>query len=76
MTPPAPATEEPTSPHVAIEVARLTGRIDQVIVDHERRLASLEAKSATGGARAAAIASPWLAAVALVIALASKVQWT
>lgn len=71
---PAPTTDD-SAPSVAVEVARLTGRIDQVIVDHERRLATLEARSTSGGARAAAIASPWIAAAAVVIAVLGKVQW-
>lgn len=59
----------------AVEVARLTGRIDQVIVDHERRLATLEARTTTGGTRAAAIAAPWIAVAGLVVLIVSKVQW-
>lgn len=59
----------------AVEVARLTGRIDQVIVDHERRLATLEARSTGGGTRAAAIAAPWIAVAGLAVVLASKIQW-
>lgn len=71
---PAPV-DDTSGPSVAVEVARLTGRIDQVIVDHERRLATLEARSTSGGARMAAIASPWIAAAAVVIAVLGKVQW-
>lgn len=71
---PAPAADE-SAPSVAVEVARLTGRIDQVIVDHERRLAALEARSTAGGTRAAAIAAPWIAVAGLMVVIASKVQW-
>lgn len=73
MGPPTAADE--SAPSVAVEVARLTGRIDQVIVDHERRLATLEARSTAGGTRAAAIAAPWIAFTGLVVVIASKVQW-
>lgn len=71
-----PQTADESAPSVAVEVARLTGRIDQVIVDHERRLATLEARATAGGTRAAAIAAPWLAVAGLVVVIASKVQWT
>ena len=71
---PTPAADE-GAPSVAVEVARLTGRIDQVIVDHERRLATLEARSVSGGSRAAAIASPWIAAAAVAIMVVGKIQW-
>ena len=71
---PTPVAEEP-APSVAVEVARLTGRIDQVIVDHERRLAALEARAAGSGTKAAAIAAPWLAVAGLLVVIASKIQW-
>jgi hypothetical protein len=72
---PSPAAAEESAPSVAVEVARLTGRIDQVIVDHERRLAALEARAATGGTKAAAIAAPWIAVAGLLVVVVSKVQW-
>lgn len=77
MTPqPAdPVTAETAGISTAVEMARLTGRIDQVIVDHERRLAALEARQSGAGSRWAGIASPWIAFAALAVLLAGKVQW-
>lgn len=59
----------------AVELARLSGRIQQVISDHERRLTVLETRSAGMGTRVAAIAGPIVAAAALVMALAQQVSW-
>lgn len=72
--PPSPA-DEPSPGSVAVEVARLTGRIDQVIVDHERRISALELRITGSGTRAAAIAAPWIAGGGLLLVLAGKVPW-
>lgn len=66
---PAPGT------HTAVELARLTGRIDQVITDHERRLTVLETRQAGTGTRVAAVAGPIVAVVALAVAVAQQINW-
>lgn len=53
----------------AVELARLSGRIDQVITDHERRLTVLETRQSGTGTRVAAIAGPILALVALALTM-------
>lgn len=60
----------------AVELARLSGRIDQVISDHERRLTVLETRQAGTGTRVAAIAGPIVAVVALVMTVAQGVTWS
>lgn len=72
--PPASAADEAPAT-VAVEVARLSGRIDQVIVDHERRLGALEAKQGTSATRAAAVWGPIVAGAALLIMIVDKIQW-
>lgn len=59
----------------AVELARLSGRIDQVITDHERRLTVLETRQAGAGTRVAAIAGPIVAVVALAMSLAQGITW-
>lgn len=70
-----PATSAVTNIAVQVELARLTGRIDQVITDHERRLTILETRQAGTGTRVAAIAGPIVAVVALVMSVAQGITW-
>lgn len=60
----------------AVELARLSGRIDQVITDHERRLTVLETRQSGAGLKAAAIAGPVLAALALAMSIAGDLVWS
>lgn len=62
--------EEPTN--TAVELARLSGRIDQVITDHARRLDALESRSGGTGLRLAAYSSPVVAAVALAVSVTGR----
>lgn len=55
--------------NTAVELARLSGRIDQVITDHARRLDALESRSTGAGLRLAAYSGPLVAAVSLVVSL-------
>lgn len=57
--------------NVAVELARFSGKLDQVIVDHGRRLTALENK----GSKMAGMWSPIIAGIAVTIALADKVNW-
>jgi hypothetical protein len=72
MPPPEDAQHSP----VAVQVALLTGKIDQVISDHERRLAALETRAGAGATRAAAVAGPWIAGAGLAVVIIMKVPWT
>lgn len=64
-----------TGTSTAVELARLSGRIQQVISDHERRLTVLETRQSGAGVKAAAIAGPVLASLALVATIASQLSW-
>jgi hypothetical protein len=55
----------------AVELARLSGQLQQFMIGVERRLYTLE----SNGDRWAGRWSPILAGVALVVALAEKVPW-
>lgn len=60
---------------IAVQLALLTGKVEQVIGDHERRISTLEARRDGSGTRVAGIVSPYIAGVALVVLLAGKVSW-
>lgn len=62
--------------NVAVELARFSGKLDQVIVDYGRRLTALETDRNTRGSKTAGIWSPIIAAIAVLIALADKVNWS
>jgi len=78
MTPQPIETVDPpvTASHsTAVELARLTGKVEQVIGDHERRITALEQRRDNGGTRTAAIIGPYIAGAAVLIVVAGKVPW-
>lgn len=78
-----PATQAPEmEPHpapanvsIAVQLALLTGKVEQVIGDHERRITNLEQRRDGGATRAASITAPYIAGAAVIIALADKLRW-
>lgn len=71
-------TVEPpvTASHsTAVELARLTGKVEQVIGDHERRITALEQRRDGGAQRGAAVWSPIISAAALAVVLAQNIRW-
>lgn len=75
MTPPEETTTIAPVSTLAVEVAKLTGKVEQVIGDHERRIAALERRRDGAGIRVAAIVAPYIAGAAVLFALASKISW-
>lgn len=74
MTPTDDTAVVPVST-LAVEVAKLTGKVEQVIGDHERRIAALERRRDGAGIRVAGIIAPYIAGAAVLLALASKISW-
>lgn len=74
---PQPGTDAPTSTDytTAVELARLTGRVEQMMNDHERRINSLEQRRDGGIARFSQITAPVVSVVALLVVFAEKIQW-
>jgi len=69
-----PVTTSPvTATDVAIAV--LTEKVNQVIGDHERRISALETRNDNGPNKTAALFAPIIAAIALVVLVADKVNW-
>lgn len=76
MTPQTGETVAPlTVTSVDVAVAVLTEKVTQVIGDHERRISALENKNENSPNKSAAIFSPIIASVALVVLVADKVNW-
>ena len=74
-TAPEVAEHTPANVSIAVQLALLTGKVEQVIGDHERRITNLETRRDGGGTRAASMISPFIAGFAVMIVLADKVRW-
>lgn len=66
---------EPGTNTLPVMVAVLTEKVNQVIGDHERRISSLENKRDTAATRGSSLASPLIAAAALLVIVADKINW-
>jgi hypothetical protein len=77
MNPPQTETVtiDPPTNTIAVQIAVLTEKVNQVIGDHERRISALENRRDQSGTRGAAIVAPFIAGIALVVLLADKVKW-
>lgn len=61
---------------IAVQLAKLTGKVDQVIGDHERRITTLETNQRNAGSRLAGMWGPIVAGLGLLILVAGKINWT
>lgn len=77
MNPPTTETPVTMTPVTSVDVAVavLTEKVTQVIGDHERRISALETKDVNGATKAASLFAPIIAAIALVVLVADKVNW-
>ena len=60
---------------VAIELARLSGRVDTLLDQHERRLNELDARGRGAGARIAQVSGVLISLAAFLFVLLDRVQW-
>lgn len=74
MTPPDTITNTPT-PSIDVAVAVLTEKVTQVIGDHERRISALEMINTNRPTKTSQLFAPVIAALALVVLVADKVNW-
>ena len=77
MTPQTTETPVTMTPVTSVDVAVavLTEKVTQVIGDHERRISALETRNDNGTTKAAGLFAPIIAAIALVVLVADKVNW-
>lgn len=70
-----PDTTESASVNIAVQLAKLTGKVEQVIGDHERRITNLETRRDSNGTRLSSIVAPFIAGAALIVLIADKIRW-
>ena len=76
MSPNTPIETTPVvTSNIEVAVAVLTEKVTQVIGDHERRISALETINTQRPTKGAALIAPFIAAGALVILVADKVNW-
>ena len=68
-------TIEPATNTIAVQIAVLTEKVNQVIGDHERRISALENRREQGATRGASLVAPFIAAAALLVLVADKINW-
>jgi len=68
-------TIEPPTNTIAVQIAVLTEKVNQVIGDHERRISALENHRNGGGQRGASLIAPFIAGFALLVLIADKINW-
>ena len=73
--PPETVTIEPATNTIAVQIAVLTEKVNQVIGDHERRISALENRREQGATRGASLVAPFIAAAALLVLVADKINW-
>lgn len=71
----APPDTESASVNIAVQLAKLTGKVEQVIGDHERRITNLETRRDGGSTRVAALFSPFIAGAAVVLIVVDKIPF-
>jgi len=74
-TAPEVAEHTPANVSIAVQLALLTGKVEQVIGDHERRITNLEQRNAQGSTRGASLVAPFIAGGALLVMVADKIRW-
>ena len=67
-------TEPPTNT-IAVQIAVLTEKVNQVIGDHERRISALENHRNNAGTRGSSLVAPFIAGAALLVLVADKIRW-
>lgn len=60
---------------VAIELARLSGSVETMLKEHERRLNELDAKGRGAGARVTQFAGVVISLAAFLFVVLDRVQW-
>lgn len=68
-------TIDPPTNTIAVQIAVLTEKVNQVIGDHERRISALETRRDGGATRGASIVAPFIAGFALMVLVADKIRW-